>query len=81
MPRLPSFTMSIFSQNTVFIRIVACAFIYETMNLIKKQVGPWLSIWPGKTMTTLTHHKKSMRAMALHPKEYVFINIICSFAS
>lgn len=25
----------------------------------------------GKTMTTLTHHKKSVRAMALHPKECV----------
>ncbi|KAJ8426815.1 hypothetical protein Cgig2_022596 [Carnegiea gigantea] len=24
----------------------------------------------GKTMLTLTHHKKSVRAMALHPKEY-----------
>ncbi|THG05894.1 hypothetical protein TEA_022222 [Camellia sinensis var. sinensis] len=26
----------------------------------------------GKTMTTLTHHKKSVRAMALHPKENCF---------
>ncbi|KNA19915.1 hypothetical protein SOVF_057280 [Spinacia oleracea] len=26
----------------------------------------------GKTMTTLTHHKKSVRAMALHPKENMF---------
>ncbi|XP_057534218.1 protein pleiotropic regulatory locus 1 [Amaranthus tricolor] len=26
----------------------------------------------GKTMLTLTHHKKSVRAMALHPKENMF---------
>ncbi|URD84735.1 WD domain, G-beta repeat [Musa troglodytarum] len=26
----------------------------------------------GKTMATLTHHKKSVRAMALHPKERAF---------
>lgn len=26
----------------------------------------------GKTMTTLTHHKKSVRAMALHPTEFTF---------
>jgi len=26
----------------------------------------------GKTMSTLTNHKKSVRAMAQHPKEYVF---------
>lgn len=29
----------------------------------------------GKTMTTLTHHKKSVRAMAQHPKEdYCFVS-------
>ncbi|MFQ6628393.1 hypothetical protein Gotur_007030, partial [Gossypium turneri] len=27
---------------------------------------------PGKTMSTLTHHKKSVRAMAPHPKEHSF---------
>ncbi|KAK9706557.1 hypothetical protein RND81_07G134800 [Saponaria officinalis] len=26
----------------------------------------------GKTMTTLTHHKKSVRALALHPKQNMF---------
>lgn len=26
----------------------------------------------GKTMATLTHHKKSVRAMAQHPSEYVY---------
>lgn len=26
----------------------------------------------GKTMATLTHHKKSVRAMAQHPTEYVY---------
>ncbi|KAF9026501.1 pre-mRNA-splicing factor prp46 [Haplosporangium bisporale] len=26
----------------------------------------------GKTMTTLTHHKKSVRAMTLHPTEFTF---------
>ncbi len=26
----------------------------------------------GKTMTTLTHHKKSVRALAIHPTEYSF---------
>jgi pleiotropic regulator 1 len=26
----------------------------------------------GKTMTTLTHHKKSVRALALHPSEFGF---------
>ena len=29
------------------------------------------SLSAGKTMTTLTHHKKSVRALALHPTEYV----------
>jgi pleiotropic regulator 1 len=26
----------------------------------------------GKTLTTLTHHKKSVRALAIHPTEYSF---------
>ena len=26
----------------------------------------------NKTMGTLTYHKKSVRAMAMHPKEYAF---------
>jgi WD40 repeat protein len=26
----------------------------------------------GKTMITLTHHKKSVRALAIHPTEYSF---------
>lgn len=26
----------------------------------------------GKTMVTLTHHKKSVRALAIHPTEYSF---------
>jgi len=26
----------------------------------------------GKTMVTLTHHKKSVRAIAIHPTEYSF---------
>jgi hypothetical protein len=26
----------------------------------------------GKTMTTLTHHKKSVQALAIHPTEYSF---------
>lgn len=26
----------------------------------------------GKTMTTLTHHKKSVRALAMHPTEFSF---------
>ena len=26
----------------------------------------------GKTMVTLTHHKKSVRAVAIHPTEYSF---------
>jgi pleiotropic regulator 1 len=26
----------------------------------------------GKAMTTLTHHKKSVRAMCMHPKEFTF---------
>lgn len=26
----------------------------------------------GKCMTTLTHHKKSVRALAIHPTEYSF---------
>ena len=26
----------------------------------------------GKCMTTLTHHKKSVRALAVHPAEYSF---------
>lgn len=31
----------------------------------------------GKTMLTLTNHKKSVRAMAPHPKEYVSISVDC----
>lgn len=33
------------------------------------------SLWDlaaGKTMVTLTHHKKSVRALAIHPTEYSF---------
>jgi pleiotropic regulator 1 len=35
----------------------------------------FLRLWDlaaGKTMTTLTHHKKSVRALAIHPTEYSF---------
>lgn len=28
----------------------------------------------GKSITTLTHHKKSVRALALHPKEFTFVS-------
>jgi pleiotropic regulator 1 len=28
----------------------------------------------GKSMTTLTHHKKSVRALAIHPKEFSFVS-------
>ena len=28
----------------------------------------------GKTMVTLTHHKKSVRALTLHPTEFAFAN-------
>ena len=34
-----------------------------------------VSLWDlaaGKTMVTLTHHKKSVRALAIHPTEYSF---------
>lgn len=27
-------------------------------------------------MSTLTHHKKSVRAMAQHPKEYALIHVL-----
>lgn len=33
----------------------------------------------GKTMGTLTHHKKGVRALAIHPKEYTFAS--CSTGS
>ena len=36
---------------------------------------PCTRLWDlaaGKTMTTLTHHKKSVRALAIHPTEYSF---------
>jgi pleiotropic regulator 1 len=28
----------------------------------------------GKTVATLTNHKKAIRAMAFHPKEYTFVS-------
>lgn len=34
------------------------------------------SYMAGKTMSTLTHHKKSVRAMAQHPIEYVFFSLL-----
>jgi len=34
-------------------------------------------IGTGKTIKTLTHHKKSIRALAIHPTEYTF----CSAAA
>lgn len=30
----------------------------------------------GKTMATLTHHKKTVRALAPHPTEYV--TVVCT---
>lgn len=36
-----------------------------------KTVKLW-DLRKGKTMTTLTHHKKSVRGLALHPSEYTF---------
>jgi len=36
-----------------------------------KTVKLW-DLRKGKTMTTLTYHKKSVRGLALHPTEYCF---------
>ena len=36
-----------------------------------KTVKMW-DLRTGKTMSTLTYHKKSIRAMAAHPQEYAF---------
>ncbi|ELU38184.1 pre-mRNA-splicing factor PRP46 [Rhizoctonia solani AG-1 IA] len=48
----------------------ACTHPYEPLLTF----GP-NSLWDlaaGKTMTTLTHHKKSVRALAVHPTEFSF---------
>ena len=47
------------------------------MGIASTCVDPKLrySLWDlaaGKCMTTLTHHKKSVRALAIHPTEYSF---------
>ena len=41
------------------------------MSLISMMSRLW-DLAAGKTMVTLTHHKKSVRALAIHPTEYSF---------
>ena len=36
-----------------------------------KMIKMW-DLRKGKTMATLTYHKKSVRAMAMHPKQFAF---------
>lgn len=52
------------------------------MFFFKKIVSVFLFPFPiefvhhaGRTMCTLTHHKKSVRAMAMHPKELVSTHV------
>lgn len=51
---------------------VRCVSAFSVISTVL--IGP-LRLWDlaaGKTMTTLTHHKKSVRALAIHPTEYSF---------
>ena len=34
----------------------------------------FIQLEPGKALTVLTHHKKSVRALAAHPKEFTFMS-------
>ena len=44
----------------------------EDLILIFLSVNRLWDLAAGKTVTTLTHHKKSVRALAIHPTEYSF---------
>lgn len=37
------------------------------------QIKLW-DLIAGKAMTTLTHHKKAVRALTMHPKEFSFVS-------
>lgn len=37
------------------------------------QIKLW-DLVAGKAMTTLTHHKKAVRALRMHPKEFSFVS-------
>lgn len=37
------------------------------------QIKLW-DLVAGKAMTTLTHHKKAVRALKMHPKEFSFVS-------
>lgn len=59
-----------------FVRLSVCAMNHAKMHFNVPVCVLYQSytqcIHAGKTMLTLTNHKKSVRAMAPHPKEYVF---------
>lgn len=49
-----------------------CLFFTFILRTVLHVIWRWeCYLFTGKTMATLTHHKKSVRAMALHPKECV----------
>ena len=48
-----------------------CEWVQVITGSHDKTVKLW-DLRKGKTMTTLTYHKKSVRGLALHPTEYCF---------
>lgn len=51
------------------------SFIFQKPSPSAVSLNTWYRLWDlaaGKCMNTLTHHKKSVRALAIHPTEYSF---------
>lgn len=54
------------------VRCVVCIVSDARSRLTNKMMSRLWDLAAGKTMVTLTHHKKSVRALAIHPTEYSF---------
>ena len=48
-----------------------CSIPHHTCSILIRQGRLW-DLAAGKTLTQLTHHKKSVRALAIHPTEFSF---------
>ena len=59
------------ASSILFLIILTSADIIYLLVLFTLCTRLW-DLAAGKTMTTLTHHKKSVRALAIHPTEYSF---------